>query len=152
MFIPRRGVFGAFLVLAVVGTSAQTFPSKPIRVFVPFPAGGGTDVIARDVTNRLTQTLNWAFVIENKPGSGGNLGIDAVAKSPADGYTLALGQSSNLSVNPTLYSRMPYDSVKDLTPIALVASAPLVLVVAGMYRSVPSLRVGMNSDPNRLAG
>ncbi len=108
---------------------AQTFPSKPIRVIVPFPPGGGTDIIAREVSHKLATTLGWTMVVENKPGSGGNLGIDAVAKSSADGYTIGLGQTSNLSINPTLYNKMPYDSVKDLIPITLIASAPMLFVV-----------------------
>jgi len=108
----------------------DNYPTKPIRLVVPFPPGGGTDIIARDVANKISTTLGWDFVIENKPGSGGNLGVDTAAKARPDGYTLALGQTSNLSVNPTLYSNLPYDSVKGLTAISLVASAPLVLVVA----------------------
>jgi tripartite-type tricarboxylate transporter receptor subunit TctC len=117
------------LALAVGQAAAQAYPAKPIKVVVPFPPGGGTDIIAREVTQKLTATLGWTIVIENKPGSGGNLGVDAAAKAPADGYTLALGQTSNLAINPTLFSKMPYDSVKDLTAVSLVASAPLVLVV-----------------------
>lgn len=108
---------------------AQSYPAKPIKVIVPFPAGGGTDIIAREVTHKLSSTLGWTIVIDNKPGSGGNIGIDAVAKSAPDGYTLALGQTSNLSINPTLYGKMPYDSIKDIAPVAVVASAPLVLAV-----------------------
>lgn len=115
----------------LAGTAwAQAYPTKPIRVIVPFPAGGGTDIIAREVTTKLMMSLGWSFVVENKPGSGGNLGVDAAAKAAADGYTLALGQTSNLAINPTLYRKMPYDSVKDLAPVGLVASAPLVMVVA----------------------
>jgi len=112
-----------------VSVFAQTYPTKPIRVIVPFPAGGGTDIIAREVTNKMSTTLGWSFVIDNKPGSGGNLGVDAVAKAAPDGYTIALGQSSNLAINPSLFSKMPYDSVKDLAPIGLVASSPMVMVV-----------------------
>jgi tripartite-type tricarboxylate transporter receptor subunit TctC len=112
-----------------VSVFAQTYPTKPIRVVVPFPAGGGTDIIAREVTNKMAATLGWSFVIDNKPGSGGNLGVDAVAKAAPDGYTIALGQSSNLAINPSLFSKMPYDSVKDLAPIGLVASSPMVMVV-----------------------
>jgi len=112
-----------------VSVFAQTYPTKPIRVVVPFPAGGGTDIIAREVTNKMSTTLGWSFVIDNKPGSGGNLGVDAVAKAAPDGYTIALGQSSNLAINPSLFSKMPYDSVKDLAPIGLVASSPMVMVV-----------------------
>jgi tripartite-type tricarboxylate transporter receptor subunit TctC len=106
---------------------AQAWPSKPVRMIVPFPAGGGTDTITRELTNKVTGS-GYTFVVENKPGSGGNLGVDAAAKSPADGYTLVMGQTSNLAINPTLYSKLPYDPVKDLTPISLVASSPLVIV------------------------
>ncbi|WP_397406322.1 Bug family tripartite tricarboxylate transporter substrate binding protein [Polaromonas sp.] len=130
MKLLRRGLLAVLFATLVAPALAQGYPNKAIRVLVPFPAGGGTDIIARVVTNRLTATLGWSFVIENKPGSGGNLGVDAAAKAPADGYTVALGQTSNLAINPTLYSKMPYDSVKDLVPVGLVASAPLVMVVA----------------------
>jgi len=108
---------------------AQAYPAKPIRVVVPFPPGGGTDIIAREVTQKVTKTTGWNFVIDNKPGAGGNLGVDAVAKSPADGYTIVLGQTSNLAINPTLYAKLPYNPQTDLAPIGLVASAPLVIVV-----------------------
>lgn len=110
--------------------AADTWPVKPIRTIVPFPAGGGTDIVARDVTQKMTATTKWTFVIDNKPGSGGNLGIDTAAKAPADGYHLVIGQTSNLAINPSLYSKLPYDPVKDLTPIGLIGNAPLVLVVA----------------------
>lgn len=110
------------------GALAQAWPSKPIRIVVPFPPGGGTDTIARETSQRVAAATGWTFVIDNKPGAGGNLGVDAAAKSPADGYTLVLGQTSNLAINPTLYAKMPYDSQKDLAPIVLVANAPLVMV------------------------
>ncbi|SFM88637.1 tripartite tricarboxylate transporter substrate binding protein [Variovorax sp. OV329] len=108
---------------------AQNWPSKPIRMIVPFPAGGGTDMITRELTNKLVSS-GYTFVVENKPGSGGNLGVDAVAKAPADGYTLVMGQTSNLAINPTLYAKLPYDPLKDLTPVARVADSPLVIVTA----------------------
>jgi tripartite-type tricarboxylate transporter receptor subunit TctC len=107
----------------------DSWPNKPIRTIVPFPAGGGTDIVARDVTQKMTATTKWTFVIDNKPGSGGNLGIDTAAKAAADGYNLVIGQTSNLAINPSLYSKLPYDPVKDLTPIGLIGNAPLVLVV-----------------------
>ncbi len=130
MLIRRALVaLAAFAACATVTAAhAQAFPNRPIRVVVPFPAGGGTDIIAREVTQKVTQSTGWVFVVENKPGAGGNLGVEAVAKSPADGYTLVLGQTSNMAINPTLYAKMPYDSVKDLAPILLVANAPLVMV------------------------
>ncbi len=120
----------ALAAIAPLSALAQEWPSKPIRVVVPFPAGGGTDIVARDVTGKLQSTLKWSFVIDNKPGSGGNLGIDAAAKSPADGYTLVIGQTSNLAINPSLYAKLPYDPVADLTPIGLIGASPLVIVVA----------------------
>jgi tripartite-type tricarboxylate transporter receptor subunit TctC len=125
------------LLLALVATTlttsalAQAWPSKPIRVLVPFPPGGGTDIVAREVTQAVTTNTKWTFVIDNKPGAGGNLGVDQAAKSSPDGYTIVLGQTSNLAINPTLYSKLPYDPVKDLVPIGLVASAPLVHRRAG---------------------
>jgi tripartite-type tricarboxylate transporter receptor subunit TctC len=107
---------------------AQGYPSKPIRVIVPFPPGGGTDIIAREVSQKVAASTGWVFVVENKPGAGGNLGVDAVAKAPPDGYSLVLGQTSNLAINATLYAKMPYDSQKDLAPIVLAAASPLVMV------------------------
>ncbi|MEY4438626.1 MAG: hypothetical protein RIQ36_90 [Pseudomonadota bacterium] len=128
----RRLVISLLGSLALTPAISQTdaWPSKSIRIVVPFPAGGGTDIVARDVTQKMSMTTKWTFVIDNKPGSGGNLGIDAAAKAAADGYTLVMGQTSNLAINPSLYSKLPYDPVKDLTPIGLVGNAPLVLVVA----------------------
>ena len=110
------------------GAFAQAWPTKPIRLVVPFPPGGGTDIIARETSQKVAAATGWTFVIDNKPGAGGNLGVDAVAKSPPDGYTIVLGQTSNLAINPTLYAKMPYDPQKDLAPIVLLANAPLVMV------------------------
>lgn len=127
----RRWLIGVICGLALMSAFCQTdtWPSKPIRLVVPFPAGGGTDIVARDVSQKMSMTTKWTFVIDNKPGSGGNLGIDAVAKALADGYSLVLGQTSNLAINPSLYGKLPYDPIKDLTPIGLIGNAPLVLVV-----------------------
>jgi tripartite-type tricarboxylate transporter receptor subunit TctC len=108
----------------------SNYPAKPIRLVVPFPPGGGTDILARVLGQKLTESLGQPVVVENKPGAGGNIGVDAVAKSQPDGYTIVMGQTSNLAVNPTLYPKLPYNPLKDLAPISLVASAPLVMVVA----------------------
>jgi tripartite-type tricarboxylate transporter receptor subunit TctC len=122
------------LATATLCTSAfsQAWPTKPIRVVVPFPPGGGTDTIAREVTQKVAVNTGWTFVIENKPGAGGNLGVDNAARSTPDGYTIVLGQTSNLAINPTLYSKLPYDPQKDLAPIVLVANAPLVMVTSSV--------------------
>ena len=128
----RRMILGFFGALAFSPAIAQSdnWPAKPMRVVVPFPAGGGTDIIAREVTQKMATNNKWTFVIDNKPGSGGNIGIDNAAKSSPDGYSLVIGQTSNLAINPSLYSKLPYDPVKDLTPIGLIGNAALVVVVA----------------------
>ena len=119
---------------------------------VPFPAGGGTDLIGREVTQKVTEATKWSFIIDNKPGSGGNIGIDNVAKSPADGYSLVLGQTSNLAINPTLYGKLPYDPAKDLTPVSLVASAPLALVVSATskFRTLGDVVTAAKANPGAL--
>ncbi len=127
----RRAVLA--LALAVTGATAfaQTaYPNKPIRLVVPFPPGGGTDLIARTVAQRLNEALKWTIVIDNRPGAGGNIGVEAVAKSAPDGYTLVIGQTSNLAVNPTLYPKLPYDPVKDFAPVVALSSSPIVIAVA----------------------
>ena len=146
------------LLLALIACTAcsvsfgQAWPSKPIRLVVPFPAGGGTDIIAREVAQKITETTKWAFIIDNKPGSGGNIGLDSVAKSPAEGYSLVLGQTSNLAINPSLYKKLPYDPVKDLAPISMVASAPMTLVVAtdSPYKSLADLVSAAKAKPGTI--
>jgi tripartite-type tricarboxylate transporter receptor subunit TctC len=131
---------------------AQAWPTKPIRIVVPFPPGGGTDTIARETSQRVAAATGWIFVIDNKPGAGGNLGVDSVAKSPADGYTIVIGQTSNLAINPTLYAKMPYDSQKDLAPIVLLANAPLVMVtgVGTPYKTLTDAVNAARAKPDAL--
>ena len=117
------------VVAAAAPAVAQEWPARQIRLIVPFPPGGGTDIIARVLGNHLTASLKQQIVIDNKPGAGGNIGIELAAKAAPDGYTIVLGQTSNLAINPTLYPKLPYDPLKDLAPVALVADAPVVLVV-----------------------
>ena len=127
----RRAVLAAGLLLCAAGAFAQggAYPSQPVRLVVPFPPAGGTDVLSRLVATEVTQATQWAFVLDNRPGAGGNIGLDMVAKAKNDGYTIGAGQTSNLAINPALYDRMPFDALKDFTPVALLASQPLVLVV-----------------------
>jgi tripartite-type tricarboxylate transporter receptor subunit TctC len=154
--ISRRSALAMTMALACAAAgpsfAADAYPAKPIRLIVPFPPGGGTDAIARDVANELTTTLKWNFVVENRPGSGGNIGVDAAAKSAPDGYTIVLGQTSNLAINPTLYGHLPYDPLKDLTPVALVASAPLVFVVKAdsPYKNLADLVAAAKAKPGSL--
>ena len=153
-FRRRAVVMAAVLAASPFAALAQgdAWPAKPIRVFVPFPAGGGTDIVAREVTQKIQASTKWTFVIDNKPGSGGNLGIDAAAKSPADGYSLVIGQTSNLAINPTLYSKLPYDPVNDLTPIGLVGHAPLVVVTAANspYRTLADVVAAAKAQPSAI--
>jgi tripartite-type tricarboxylate transporter receptor subunit TctC len=131
---------------------AQAWPAKPIRIVVPFPPGGGTDTIARETSQRVAAATGWTIVIDNKPGAGGNLGVDAAAKAPADGYTLVLGQTSNLAINPTLYPKMPYDSQKDLAPVVLLANAPLVMVTGTgtPYKTLADAVAAAKAKPGSL--
>src|SRR5688572_1880495 len=107
---------------------AQTYPNKPIRWIIPFPPGGGTDVISRTLATELTKSLGQQVIADNRPGSGGTIGLAAAAKLPADGYNLVLGQLANVAIAPALYSKLPYDPLKDLQPITLALTSPLVLV------------------------
>ena len=115
--------------LFVSSTFAQSaYPNKQIRLIVPFPAGGSVDVTSRALAQKLSEQLGQQVIVDNRPGAGGNIGMDAVAKSPADGYTLGMGALSTHAVNPSLFAKMPYDAVKDFAPISLVVVTPNVLV------------------------
>lgn len=120
----------ALTALTPAAALGQTWPGKSIRLVVPFPPGGGTDVLSRTLAEKLGPALNTTLVVDNRPGAGGNVGLDLAAKAAADGNTLAMGQTSNLAINPTLYSSLPFSPLKDFAPIVLVASQPMVLVVA----------------------
>lgn len=143
---------GALLACALVPAFGQSYPSKPIRLIVPFPPGGGTDVLAREAANKVVTDNGWNIVTENRPGSGGNIGVDAVVKAPADGYTIVLGQTSNLAINPTLYPELPYDPEKDLAPVGLIASAPLLLAVSAdsPYKTLADLVKAAKARPGAL--
>lgn len=119
------------LVLATTSglTFAQAWPAKPIRMIVNFPAGGVADVVARAVAPGLGEAIGQQLVIENRPGAGGNIGADAVAKSPPDGYTLLMSSGGTISINPSLYSKMPFDPAKDLQPVAAAARVLVFLVM-----------------------
>jgi tripartite-type tricarboxylate transporter receptor subunit TctC len=115
--------------VAQAQSSASWYPTKPIRLVVPFPAGGATDIFARTLSQKLGEKIGATVVVENKPGAGGTLGSDLVAKSSADGYTLLLATSSTHSIGPNLNPKMPYDAVRDFTPIGQVGNAPSIMLV-----------------------
>jgi tripartite-type tricarboxylate transporter receptor subunit TctC len=113
---------------AIVAT-AGTYPDRAIRLLVPGAAGGGMDVVARLVANTMSESLKQAVVVENRPGAAGNIAVNQLAKSPPDGYTIVLGQTSQLAINPSLYGNLPYDPIKDFIPVVLLADAPNVVIV-----------------------
>jgi tripartite-type tricarboxylate transporter receptor subunit TctC len=131
--------------------SAAAYPDRPIKLVIPYAAGGPTDVLGRLVGQKLAERLKQAVVIENRPGSGAAVGFAAVAKAVPDGYTLLLGDI-NLAVNPFLYKSLPYDAQKELAPIGLVASAPLVMLVSqnSPARSLQDLMALAKADPGKL--
>ena len=133
-FLPaRRRALAAAAILALGATalpaSAQAWPDKPIKIVVGFAPGGFTDVLARLLGQKLTERLGQSVIVENKPGAAGTLGADQVAKARPDGYTLLLAHSNSNSVAPSLYPKLPYDVLKDFTPIIAVANTPLLLTV-----------------------
>jgi tripartite-type tricarboxylate transporter receptor subunit TctC len=153
----RFGLLGFVLTVALASSFAgeparAAYPDKPIRLIVPFPPGGGTDALAREVVTRMGADNGWTFVVENRPGAGGNLGVDAVAKAAPDGYTLVLGQTSNLAINPTLYAHLPYDPERDLTPIGLVADSPLLLVTSTKrpWKTLAEVVAAAKAHPGQL--
>ncbi len=126
----RRAALGLGLSAVAAGSGrAADFPSKPIKLVVPYAPGGGADGVARIVARRASETLGQPIVIENKGGAGAILGTDQVAKAEPDGYTLLLGQSGPISINPAVYKQLPYDPVKDFAPITMTTAYPYILVV-----------------------
>lgn len=133
-------------------TANEAWPTKTIRMVVPFPPGGGTDVVARALALKLAAQVGKPVVIDNKPGASTIIGTEAVARSEPDGHTLLVSGSTSFTVNPALRSKLPYDPVKDLAPIAMVARAPLVLVVAANspYKTLADLVAGARAKPKTI--
>src|SRR6478736_2184851 len=132
-----------FLILGNANAQGD-YPSRPVKVIVPSPPGGGTDILARVLAQHFSKALGQPFVVENKPGAGNMIGIESVARAPADGYTL-LVVASTLALNSVLYKKVPYDPVRDFAPITLAATAPNILIVT------PSLPVKTTADLIALA-
>jgi tripartite-type tricarboxylate transporter receptor subunit TctC len=158
MPIRRRSLVAlAAAALASRSLRAQgAWPTKPVRIVVPFAPGGTTDILARALAPELAKAFGQSFIVENKAGAGGNLGADIVAKSPPDGYTLLMGTVGTQAINPSLYPKMPYDAANDFVPITLVAGVPNVLVmnpakakVAGIT-DVRSLIAYARANPGKL--
>src|SRR5271154_5919616 len=152
-----RAVLACVLAVVVVASPtplrAQGYPAKPIRLVVPFPPGGSLDVVARAIGQKLSAAWGQPIVIDNRPGAGGNIGADLVAKSAPDGYTILEGALSTHAVNVSLYHKLPYDPIKDFAPITLVAITPNVLVVNAAFpvNSVPELIAYAKAHPGALS-
>ena len=136
--------------------ASDAYPARPIRLVVPFPAGGTTDIMARAVSAELSKLPGWNVVVDNKPGAGGNIGSDIVAKSAPDGYTLLMGTVGTHGINQSLYGKLPFDPIKDFAPITLVAAVPNVLVVNPAFaqqnkiNSVNDLIAYARANPGKL--
>jgi len=160
-FVSRRArralVLSTFFLLAgavlAATVAAQGFPARPVKLVVPFPPGGPLDAVGRAIAQKLTEAWGQSVVVDNRPGAGGNIGADLVAKSPPDGYTVVMGALSTHAVNPSLYPTMPYDAVRDFAPITLVAITPNVLVVnnALPVHSVKELIAYAKANPGKLS-
>ncbi|MEJ7670843.1 MAG: tripartite tricarboxylate transporter substrate binding protein [Casimicrobiaceae bacterium] len=133
--------------------AAQSYPAKPVRLIVPFPPGGSLDITGRLIAQRLSEAWGQSVVVENRPGAGGNIGADLVAKSPPDGYMILMGALSTHAVNPNLYTKMPYDAAKDFVPITLIATTPNVLVVnaASPVTNVKEFVAYTKANPGKLS-
>jgi len=131
---------------------AQSWPSRPVRLVVPYPAGGPTDILGRVIAQKLTETLGQPVTVDNRPGASGNLGSDLVAKAPADGYTLVLGNNATHATNESLFPNMPYQTLRDFAPIVLVATVTNMVTVHPSVpaRSVAELIAHAKANPGRL--
>lgn len=150
--ILTAGVVLAALVLAPVTLRAQSYPSKPIRLIIPFPPGGSTDILGRSLAQKLSEAWGQQVLVDNRGGAGGTIGADLAAKAPADGYTLLMGHIGTLAVNVSLYPKLSYDPVRDFAPVSLVALVPNVLVVhpALPVKNVTELIAYAKANPGKL--
>jgi tripartite-type tricarboxylate transporter receptor subunit TctC len=142
------------LMLAAAGAeraAAQTYPSRPVRLIVPFPPGGAADILARLIGNKVSEQMGQPLVVENRPGAGGTLGADAAAKSPLDGYTI-LHNTNGAAIAPALYRTLPFDGVKDFAPVTQIVASNLVLVASPKsgIESVKDLLTRARADPGKL--
>jgi len=156
--IRRRRLIASAAVLPFtsVVTAQSAWPNKPVRIVVPFAAGGTTDILARALAPELGKAFGQTFIVDNKPGAGGNIGADMIAKSPPDGYNLLMGTVGTHAINAALYPKMPFDPVKDFVPVSLVAGVPNVLVMnpakaeAAKIHNVADLIRYAKANPGKL--
>ena len=160
MTLPARARLAALacsallpLLFCAPAMAAASYPDGPIRFIVPFPPGGGTDNVSRVLARGMGEGTGWSLVLENHPGAGGNIGISLVAKSKPNGQVLGMGQTSNLAINPTLYSHVPYDAARDFAPVALVAAQPTVLMVGANspFKTLQDMVAAAKAKPGSLS-
>jgi tripartite-type tricarboxylate transporter receptor subunit TctC len=147
-----RGVVALVLAAFALGASAQGYPAKPVRIINPFAPGGATDQLARLMAQKLTELWGQSVVVENRPGASGAIGLEAVAKAPPDGYTLAIATQTTHAANPALYAKLPYDPVRDFAPLTLAGSTPLALMVQPSLgvSDVSGLIAYLRANPGKL--
>src|SRR5919197_2414948 len=148
-----KTLVASLLAMLAGAAGAQDYPAKPVRVIVPYVAGGNADIWARTLAQKLTEAMRQSFVVENKPGANGGIGTDYVAKSAPDGYTLLAVASGPVVVNPVLYAQVPYDPVRDLAPVAQCTVYQYVLVTRAdaPYKSIQDLVADARARPGALA-
>ena len=147
-----RGLVGLALAALALGAAAQSYPAKPVKIVNPFAPGGATDQIARLMAQKLSESWSQSVVVENRPGASGAIGLEAVAKSPPDGYTLAIATQTTQAANPALFAKLPYDPVRDFAPLTLAGSTPLALMVqpALGVTDVAGLIAYLRANPGKL--
>lgn len=152
MTFKKKIILALGIAASVMGAAAQNYPDRAIRIVVPFPAGGGTDSLTRLIANAANVKYGWTIVVENKPGAGGNLALETVAKSKPDGYTLVMAQTDNAVLNPLLYKKLSYDAIKDFEPLGMIAKGAAVLVVKAdsPYKTLGDVVVAAKAKPNHV--
>ncbi len=146
-------LFAAIIMLCPIAAQAQDYPDRTVKIVVPYPAGGGTDTVARSIAQRLSDAWRQPVVVENRPGAGTTIGAEAVAKATADGYTLLFSDTATFVINPYLYSRMTYDPFKDFAPITIVCHLVPVLAVANAIpaKTIEELLAYAKANPGKLS-
>jgi tripartite-type tricarboxylate transporter receptor subunit TctC len=146
------GLLAALLLTCAPPAEAQNYPSRPVRIIVPYAPGGVSDIAARLVGQKLNEALGQSFIVENRPGGNGFIAVTAAARAPADGYTLLVGTVAEFTINPALYKNLPYDVERDLAPVAMLSDTPLVFATNGYspYHSVADVIAAARGKPETL--
>lgn len=149
----KKILVGVALSCGALAAHAQTWPANPIKMLIPFPPGGGTDILSRIVSNKLAEANKWTIVAENRGGAGGTIGVAETAKAAPNGYTMMMGQKDNMAVAPWLYKSLAYDPIQDFTPVAHVAYTPVVIVTAvnSRFKTLADVVNAARSAPGRIS-